>query len=127
MAGVEYVRVCGCGCQRELRDKHGEPDFERFFFSDECRGRDKTARVAQKRARKKHKETLRKTCPGCNRKKVRTWLTVYRPDGLRVKIGVMNPATARKIIAAAAMPPDAARTLPLAVIPIKKIRGKKPA
>jgi len=106
MPGAEYVRVCTCGCKNELRDKNGEPDFDRVFFSFECRRRDKIARIAAQRARKKQKRKLRKTCADCGRKKTRTWLTVHRRDGRRVKVGVMNHDTAEEIIAAAAMPPD---------------------
>lgn len=124
MPGAEYVRVCICGCRRELLNKDGEPDLERFFFNEECRRRDKIARIDQQRRRKEAKSDRRKTCPTCKRTKKRFYLTVMRPDGKFVKVGVLNQKTADKVIAAAAMPSPGVRPPAAVSTPIKKRRAR---
>ncbi len=118
MPGAEYVRLCGCGCSRPLRDKNGDPDFGRFFFNNDCKARDKAARTALRRLHQEKRVERRKTCPTCKRTKKRIWLIVIRPDGRRVRVGVLNDKTAQQIIAASRMPDPAALTL--AIIPTPK-------
>jgi len=55
------ARFCVCGCGEELKDKDGNTDYARVFFSSECRNRDKSQRLRDQR--KKMKQQTR--CSKC--------------------------------------------------------------
>lgn len=55
------ARFCICGCGRELLTKDGATDYDRMFFSTECRSKDKTQRIRDMRAAIKRQAR----CPRC--------------------------------------------------------------